>query len=98
MVNSADKQSIMPFPIISRFVKNFPTYSIGSCFVFESVSWMTQTNDEMHYSHLRTEQFYGGMKPCILDNKDGRKTIINSMEDVNDMDFLVVPPVPSFSP
>jgi hypothetical protein len=51
---------ILLFRALAGWVDRRP----GPCHVYNSISWLTQSVDVIHKSHLATEEFYKGVTVC----------------------------------
>ena len=84
-----------------RFSAGLSVFGLTSCQIFETVSWTATSGDEMRYSHLRTEQFYGGMKLCRIPDENQQTTgnatrLVDPVADVIELKFSPVPVISLF--
>lgn len=42
-----------------------PEFPLDACMARDSISWLTDSIEEMKASHAATEQFYNGARRCI---------------------------------
>ena len=85
--------------MLIRFLEMKPTLSPSPdpCMVFEMVSWLTRSNDEMVSSDAITEEFYNGSKTCryllnsnMTTNNNSNELSILPNKDTVDFHFELV--------